>query len=140
MTSSTNSFYLTLFSNASREIYENNTHADFTMKLSRPIYIGKYPNWEVGVYEVSCSSPPPASLNTVNVTPCADHAMIYCDIISPQFVADSTVRCMRTFPTTYFQHYEFRNDQYVPVDRDNFSLFGSSFSRSRDCTFQSKIV
>ena len=87
MTSSTNSFYVTLFSNALREIYENNTHADFTVKLWRPIELGTSPNCEV-----SYSSPPPASLNTVDVTPCADHAMIYCNILSPQFVADSTVR------------------------------------------------
>jgi len=127
MTSSTNSFYVTLFSNASREIYENNTHADFTVKLSRPIDLGTSPNWEVGVCEVSCSSPPPASLNTVDVTPCADHAMIYCNIISPQFVADSSVRCMRTFPTTSCRHYEFRNVQYVPVEQRQFQSIRIEF-------------
>jgi len=88
MTSSSNSFYVTLFSNVSREIYEYNTHADFTVKLSRPVDLGTSPNWEVGVCEVSCSSP--ESLNTLDVTLCADHAMIYCHIIAPQFVGDST--------------------------------------------------
>ena len=129
MTSSTNSFYVTLFSNASREIYEN-THADFTVKLSRPIDPGTSPNWEVGVCEVSCSSPPPASLNTVDFTPCADHAMIYCNIISPQFVADSTVRCIRTFPTTSCWHYEFRNVQYVPMEQRKFQ-FSNRVSHAR---------
>jgi len=112
MTSS-NSFYVTLFSNASQEIYENNTHAEFTVKLSRHFDLGTSPNWEVGVCEVSCSSP--QSLNTIDVTPSADHSMIYCNLISPQFIGGSTVRCMRTFPTTSCRHYEFRNVQYVPV-------------------------
>ena len=88
-----------LFSNASREIYENNTHADFTVKLSRSIDLGTSPNYDVGVCEVSFSSP--QSLNTVDVKPCADHAMIYCNLISPQFVGYSTVRYLRTFLTTY---------------------------------------
>ena len=120
MISSTNGFYVTLFCNASREIYENNNHADFTVKLSRPNDLETSPNWEVGVSEVSCSSSPPASLKTVDVTPCADHAMIYCNIILPQFLADSTVRCMLTFPTTAGRHYELRNVQYVPVEQRQF--------------------
>jgi len=70
-----NRFYVTLFSNASREIYENNTHAGFTVKLSLPIDLGTSPNCEVGACEVSCSSPLLESLNAVDVTPCADHAM-----------------------------------------------------------------
>jgi hypothetical protein len=127
MTSSTISFYVTLFSNASREIYENNTHANFTVKLSRPIDQGTSPNWEVGVCEVPCSSPPPASLNTVDVTPCADHDMIFCNIISPQFIADCTVRCMRTFPTTSCQHEEFRNFQYVSVEQRQFQSIRIEF-------------
>lgn len=37
---SSNSFYVSLFSNISRDIYENNTHTNFTMELSRPIEQG----------------------------------------------------------------------------------------------------
>ena len=127
MTSSTNSFYVTLFSNASWAMYENNSHADFTVKLSRPIDLGNSPNWEVGFCEVSCSSPPPASLNTVDVMACVYHAMIYCNIISPQFVVDSTRRCMRTFPNTSCRHYEFRNVQYVPVEHRKFQSIRIEF-------------
>jgi hypothetical protein len=107
MTSS-NSFYVTLFSNESQEIYN---------KLSRTIDLGTSPNWEVGVCEVSCSSPLPEYLNTVDVTPCADHAMIYCNLISPQFVGDSTVRCLRTIPNNSGGHHVLRNVQYVPVEQ-----------------------
>jgi len=35
-----NNFNVTLLSNASREIYNMNTHADFTVKLAQPIDLG----------------------------------------------------------------------------------------------------
>jgi hypothetical protein len=115
-----NRFYVTLFSNASREIYDNNTHVDFTVKLSRPIYMGNSPNWQVGECELSFSSRPMESLKAVDVTPCADHAMIYCNIISPQFGGDSTVRYMRTYPNASCRHNGFPNVQYLPVQQRQF--------------------
>jgi hypothetical protein len=51
-------FYVTLFRNASRDIYEQNTDADFTVKLAQPVDLGSTSNWELGVSEISCSSPP----------------------------------------------------------------------------------
>ena len=147
MTSSTNSFYVTLFSNASREIHENYTQADFTVKLSRHIDLVTSPIREVGIFEVSCSSPPPVSLNSVDVTPFAFHAIIYCNNISPQFVADSTIRCMRTFPTTSFRYYEFRNVQYVPVEQRQFQSIRIEFLTLEglyvpfeDCVTPTKLV
>jgi hypothetical protein len=53
--------------------------------------------------------------------------MIYCNIISPKFVADSTVRCMRTFQTTSCRNYEFRNVQYVPVEQRQFQSIRIEF-------------
>jgi len=124
---SPSSFYVTMFSNASREIYENNKHADFTVKLSRPIDLGTSTNWEVGVCEVSCSSPPLEAPHAVDVKPCADHAMINCNLISPQFLGDKTVRCMRTFPTASCRHLEFRNVHYVPVEQRQFQSIRIEF-------------
>jgi len=40
----TTHFYVTLFSNASREIYEQNTHADFTVKVAQHIELGSTSN------------------------------------------------------------------------------------------------
>ena len=92
-------FYVTLFSIASRVIYENNTHADFIVKLSQPIDLRTCPNREVGVCKVSCSSPPLESLNAMDFTPFAEHPMIYRNLISPQFVDDCTdVVCGRSPP------------------------------------------
>jgi len=84
---SQNSFYVTLLSNASRDIYDQNTHADFTVKLAQPIELGSTSNWEVGVCEISCPSSPEG----------ASPILLDCNVISPQFLGVSTVRCVRTF-------------------------------------------
>ena len=42
-------FYVTLLSNVSRDIYEQNTHPDFTVKLAQPVDLGATSNWEVGL-------------------------------------------------------------------------------------------
>ena len=65
--------YVTLFSNASRDIYEQNTHADFTVKLAQPVDLGSTSNWEVGLCEISCSSPPMEEETL---------ALIYCNLIA----------------------------------------------------------
>ena len=46
--------YVTIFSNASRDIYEQNMHADFMVKLAQPVDLGSTSNWEVGLFEISC--------------------------------------------------------------------------------------
>jgi len=68
-----NNFYVTLLSTASRDIYDLNTHADFTVKLAQPIDLGSTSKWEVGVCEISCS-PSPEGAKTV---------LLYCNLISP---------------------------------------------------------
>ena len=40
-------FYVILFRNASRDIYEQNKHADFTVKLAHAVDLGSTSNWEV---------------------------------------------------------------------------------------------
>jgi len=81
-----NIFYVTLLSNALWDIYDQNTHADFTVKLAQPIDLGSTSKWEVGVCEISCSSSPEG----------ANPVLFYYNLISPQFLGDSTVRCIRT--------------------------------------------
>jgi len=53
-----NNFYVTLLNNVSRDIYEHNSHAGFTVKLAQLIDLGSTSNWEMGVCEISCSSSP----------------------------------------------------------------------------------
>jgi len=54
----TSHFYVTLFNNASRDIYVHNTFADSTMKLAQPVDLVSNSNYKVGLCEISCSSSP----------------------------------------------------------------------------------
>jgi len=82
-----NIFYVTVLNNVSRDIYDMNTHADFTVKLAQPIDLDTTSKWEVGVCEISCSSSPEG----------ASPVLLYCNLITSQFMGDSTVRFLRTF-------------------------------------------
>jgi len=113
----TSHFYVALFSNVSRDFYEQNTHADFTVKLTDPVDLGSTSSWEVGMCEISCSTPLMGEDTTV---------LIYSNLISPQFVGDNTVRRLRAsvFPLSSSSSSscqdEFRNVYYVPVEKRRF--------------------
>jgi len=134
-----NNFYVTLMSTVSRDIYDLKTHADFTVKLAQPIDLGSTSKWEVGVSEISCSSSPEG----------ANPVLLYCNLISPQFLGDSTVRCIRTFllyPNAMCQH-EFQNVQYVPVKQRRFQDIRMEFLTTEglhipfeDSTMPTKVV
>jgi len=103
-------FYVTVFSNASRDIYEQNTHGDITVKLAVHVHLVSTSKWEVELCENLCSSSPPIEESL---------HLIYPNLISPQFLGDSTVRRMRTFVFPSCQH-EIRNVYYVPVEQRRF--------------------
>ena len=48
-------FYVTLFSNASQDIYPDNKIAAFTTQLAQPIRLDPSDIWEVGLCELSYS-------------------------------------------------------------------------------------
>jgi len=119
-----NNFYVTLLSNASREIYNLNTHADFTVKQAQPIDLGTTSKCEEGVFEISCSSSPEG----------ASPVLLYCNLITPQFLGERTVLCIRTFrlyPNAMCQH-ELRNVQYVPVEQRRFQDIRIEFLTTED--------
>jgi len=129
-----NNFYVTLLNNASMDNYEQNAHADFTVKLAKPIDLGSTSNWEVGVCEIPFSSPP---------------VLLYCSVISPQLLGGSTVRCIRTirlYPNAMCQ-YEFQNVQFVPVEQRRFQYIRIEFLTTEglhvpfeDSTMPTKVV
>jgi len=41
-----NYFYVTMLSNSSRDIYDQNKHADFTVKLAQPLELGTTFRWK----------------------------------------------------------------------------------------------
>ena len=115
-----NRFYVTLFSNASQNVYPSNTIAAFTVQLAKTIELGPSENWEVVLCELT--HPPPVVGNLKQVVVVRDtNALVYCDLIAPQFVGTAVARYLRTFitPTVYGVHY-FRNVYYVPVEKRTF--------------------
>jgi hypothetical protein len=112
-------FYVTPLSNASQKLYPSDTLSSFKFHLAQPVDLGSTGRWEVGVCEVSC----PVNVGTyasVQVIS-ANNALIYCDLISPQFVGSQYVRCLRKFivPTTYC-NYVYDNVYYNPVEKRRF--------------------
>ena len=104
-------FYVTLFSNASQDLYPDNTIGAFTVELARPIRLGQNGNWEVGLCEFSC---PPGQVRAIGES----IGLIYCELIYPQFVGSSLVRCLRTYvyPSLDCQH-KFEKVYYLPVEK-----------------------
>ena len=115
-----NHFYITLFSNASQKGRPKNTLAEFTIQLAQRIDLGSIDNWEVGLCEFSCPPPKSGTLKPVEVVG-ETNALIYCDLITPQFVSDDYVRCLLTFihPSKCCEH-TFHNAYYVPVQKRSF--------------------
>jgi hypothetical protein len=84
-------FYVTLLSNMSQKRYPSNTLSSFTVRLAQPIDLGSTDRGEVGVCEVSCSSVNVGTYARVQVIS-ANNAIIYCNLISQQFVGSQYVR------------------------------------------------
>ena len=120
MTSDRNHFYVTLFRNGSQKLYPTNTLAAFTASLAQPIDLGSADRWEVGICEITCHPTNTGTFASVQVIS-ANNALIYCDLISQQFVGSQYVRCLRTFihPSTYCNNI-FENVYYVPVEKRRF--------------------
>jgi hypothetical protein len=113
-------FYITLLSNASQKLYPSNTLTSFTVHLARPVDLGSDSRWKVGAWEVSCRPSNVGTYRAVTVIS-ANNALIYCDLISPQFFGSQCVRVLRTFimPTAYCNH-SFENVYYMPVEKRRF--------------------
>jgi hypothetical protein len=110
-------FYVMLFSNASQMLYPKNVISAFTAELAQPIILNSNYDWEVGLCEFSCV-PPKAGIYQDHVVVGESNALIYCNIISPQFMGNNLVRCLRTFicPSQYC-NFNFEQVYYVPVEK-----------------------
>jgi len=91
-----NHFYVTLFSNASTDLYPNNTIATFTTELAQSFELGSSDRWEVGVFKFAYH---PTAVGTFQPTTVVGDTtgLIYCNLISPQYEGKILVRCLRTF-------------------------------------------
>jgi hypothetical protein len=106
MASTQKHFCVTLFSTASRYIYDTEHAGRFHCEISTTRGPGHDIRLGVGVCEISCYTS-----QLVDT-----HTLIYCNLIALQFVGDSTVRCMRAFVIDTSSHREFHNVHYVPVE------------------------
>ena len=113
-------FYITLFTNASQEVHSSNTLAELTIQLAQRIDLGSTDNWEVGLCEFSFLPQKSATLKPIEVIG-ETNAMMYCDLITPQFLGSDYVRCLRAFirPLKFCDH-AFQNVYYVPVEKRTF--------------------
>ena len=113
-------FYRALLINTSKNLYPDNTIAVITAELGRPVVIVYSDNWEVEVCEISF---PPNSVGTFNTTKLVGDTtgLIFCDLISPQYVGRALVRCRRMliYPSLSGQHV-FDNVYYLPVKKQIF--------------------
>ena len=110
-------FYVTLLSTASQHIYPDNTHYDFIVELAQTIDLGNNDRLEVGLSEYACHPPKPGTHQAFAVIG-QSRALIYCNLITPQFVGGHLVRCLRTIsiPSQYCDH-KFTNIHYLPVEK-----------------------
>jgi len=116
-----NQFYVTLFSNASKEVFPNNTLTTFTIHLAQPIDLGQS-DWEVGLTELSYKAPNRQLIRGKYVDVISSvNVLVYCDLISPQMVGTERVRLLRTIlcPTQLGNHL-FHNIYYLPVEKKLF--------------------
>ena len=117
MTSDRNLFYVTLLSNGSQKLYPTNTIAAFPNRLVHPILLGSTERWEVVVCEVTCHPGKVSTFTAIEIVS-ANNALVYCDLISQQFVAGQYIRCLRIFiqPSKYCNQL-FEKMYYMPDEK-----------------------
>ena len=116
-----NHFYVTLFSNASKEVFPDNTLTAFTIHLAQPIDLGPS-DWEVRLAELSYKAPNRQILRGKMIDVIISvNVLVYCDLITPQMVGTINVRLLRTIicPTQLGNHM-FQNIYYLPVEKNLF--------------------
>jgi len=78
-----NQFYITLFSNASKEVFSDNTLTAFTIHLAQPIDLGTSSDWKVGLTEISYKAPNRQVMQGTAVDIISStNVLIYCDLIN----------------------------------------------------------
>ena len=113
---------MTLFSNASKEVFPDNTLTLFSIQLAQPIDLGSSSDWEAGLLELSYKAPTRQMVNGALVDVISSiNVHIYCVLITPQRVGTENVRLLSTIicPTQLGNHL-FRNVYYLPAEKTHF--------------------
>jgi len=112
-------FYITLFSNASTDIYTWNWQTSFTNRLVHPIDLGSSSNWECGLAEITYKPPTRSVIQGALIDVVSSlNVLICCDLVSAQLVGSDLQRLLRTIicPSQLGKH-QFQNLYYLPVDK-----------------------
>ena len=101
MTINRDDFYITLFSDASKEIYTLNSHTSFTNRLALPVDLGSFSDWVVGLVEISYK-PPERMIDLTG----EENFFVYCYLVAPQLVGSELKSLLRTIiaPSQTVQH------------------------------------
>jgi hypothetical protein len=141
------SFYVTLFSNASQNLYTGNNISGYTTCLAQPVQHSSTDAWEIGICELSYTQPTNVTVKPVVIFG-ETHDIFCCVLIKPQLVVGGIAHCLRAFiyPSIYCQHI-LGNVYYLPLDKGKFQDIRIEFSATegerikfRDITFPSKVV
>ena len=106
--------------------YPDKRFSAFTVQMAHEIDRSTN-SWEMALCDFSCP-PPKVSTQKPHAVFYDTNALIYCDLIAPQFVSHSKVRCLRKFilpkafftkvvhPTAFYKEV-FENLYYLPVEK-----------------------
>ena len=112
-------FYITLFSDASKEIYSLNSHTSFTNGLALPVDLGSTSYWDFGLAEISFKPPELMIVGGALVAPIGEeNVFVYRDLIAPQVVGSELKSVLRTIiAPSQTGHHKFPNIYYFPVQK-----------------------
>ena len=112
-------FYITLFSDASKEIYSLNERTSFTNRLALPVDLGSSSEWSVGLDEISYIPPQRTIINGADVTPIgSENVFVYSDVVAHQLVGSEIKSVLRTIiAPSAKDHHTFPNIYYLPVEK-----------------------
>ena len=83
-----------LFSTASQHIYPDYTYYDFVVELAQTIDLVNNDQWEIGLCEYACPPPKLGAHQAFDIVG-QFRALMYCNLVAPQFVGGQLVRSVR---------------------------------------------
>ena len=118
-------FYVTLFSNASTEIYTLNSQTSFTNRLAIPVDLGSSSDWGVGLAEITYRPPERTIVQGAIINVVSDlNVLIYCNLVTQQLVGSDLGRLLRTIIChSQLGKNVFSNIYYLPVEFRHFGIY-----------------
>jgi len=112
-------FYITLFSDASKEIYTLNSHTAFTNRLALTVDLSSSSDWLVGLTEISYKLPERMIVRGALVTPIGEEKVfVYRDLVAPQLEGSELKSVLLIIiAPSQTGHHKFPNIYYLSVQK-----------------------